>query len=124
MSFMRAKGIGSDLIEVSRIKKAIQTHGSFLDKVFTKKEQDYCSQFKDPYVRYAGKFAAKEAISKALGIGICSKLNWLDMEILNDENGKPTCSFSVKGKKILKRSKIFLSISHEKHYAFAVALCV
>lgn len=115
-----AKGIGNDIIEIDRIKRAIQNHGAhFLNKLFTKKEQEYCQQSKNPYPRFAGRFAAKEAISKALGTGFGEHLSWLDLEILNDSQGKPCVCIN---NNTFKDSKILLSISHCKLYAIATAI--
>lgn len=120
---MKVKGIGNDLIEIDRIKRAIEHHGTyFLDKIFTKKEQHYCLKYNDPYPRFAGRFAAKEAISKALGSGICAKLNWLDLEILNEPAGNIVCHFSPRVIERFEKLNVLLSISHAKNYASAVAL--
>ncbi len=81
-------GLGTDIIEISRIKKAIERTPTFLEKVFTKKEIEYVSKKKNPYPNYAGKFAAKEAISKAFGTGV-RNFSLLDLEIINNDLGKP-----------------------------------
>ena len=107
-------GIGTDIIETDRIRQSIEKHGShFLDRLFTKKEQEYCNKFKDPAIHFAGRFAAKEAISKALGSGFGKDLSFLDLEIINEENGKPI---------VQNRSNIHLSISHCESYATATAI--
>lgn len=114
------EGIGNDIIEIARIKKSIERHGkSFLDRLFTEKEQAHCTQYKDAASHFAGRFAAKEAISKALGTGFGKELSWQEIEILNDEKGKPIVFLS----KRLEEKKILLSISHSESHAIATALC-
>ena len=113
------KGLGNDIIEIDRIKKAIDLHGEiFLKRLFTEKEIKYCQKHKNNQERFAGRFAAKEAIIKALkGGGFEKKLSFLDIEILNEENGKPYVKFlkDIPG-------KILLTISHCKKMACAVAI--
>ena len=117
------QGLGNDIVEVDRIRKSIEHHGShFLNRLFTQREQEYCTQFKDSSPHFAGRFAAKEAIAKALGVGFGAMLAWHDLEILNDDKGKPSVFFSEKGKKQWNNPQFFLSISHETNYAIAVAV--
>lgn len=116
-------GLGNDIIEIKRIKKALDCHGqSIIDKLFTEKEQKYCLKFKKAHVHFAGRFAAKEAIAKALGTGIGSKLNWREIEILPDSTGKPIVHLSKKAKEEFNDPKILLSISHCENYALATAI--
>lgn len=110
-------GIGNDIIEIARIKALIDRYGErFLDRIFTKKEQEYCLRHQQRERHFAGRFAAKEAISKALGTGFRNGLSWLDLEICNDENGKPYVNYKVEG------IKIEISISHCREYATAIAV--
>ena len=113
-------GLGTDTVEISRIKKAIERTSTFLEKVYTKKEIEYISKKKNPYPSYAGRFAAKEAISKAFGTGV-RKFGLLDIEILNDDLGKPLVYLSDE---LIKKynGKLNLSISHSKEYATATAI--
>lgn len=114
---MRALGIGNDIIEIERIRKSLQKHGQrFLDKLFTKTEQTYCQRHADPVPSYAGRFAAKEAVVKALGTGFNGQIGWLDIEIINDEAGKPEVWIQS------EPAEILVSISHCKAYATAVAI--
>jgi holo-[acyl-carrier protein] synthase len=115
------QGLGTDIIEVERIRRSIKEHGlHFLNRLFTQKEQDYCYKFQDPAPHFAGRFAAKEAIAKALGTGFGEELGWHDIEIGNDEKGKPIVTLSEK----VKRGKVFLSISHCVNYATATAILI
>lgn len=120
---MTFKGLGNDIIEIDRVRKAHEEHGSsFLNRLFTKKEQEYCFKQQDPFPRFAGRFAAKEAIVKALGCGIGDQVAWHDMEILGDEKGKPIVHFSGELKARFHNPSIHVAISHCKEYATAVAI--
>lgn len=118
-------GVGTDIIEIGRIQVAIERHGDrFLERIFTEKERTYCLRYKDSMPRFAGRFAAKEAILKALGTGLHPEITWQEMEIVNDSQGKPEAHLSSRLKKTLGISRIFLSISHCESYATATAIVV
>lgn len=118
------QGVGNDIIEVERIAKAIEKYGrKFLDRLFTSNEQQYCLKHRDADRHFAGRFAAKEAISKALGTGFDGAFSWLDIEIGNDKSGKPLVALSDKARRRYHDPKLHISISHCKKYANAVALC-
>ena len=109
-------GIGTDIIEIERIKKAEKRWGQdFLKHILTKEEIVYAKRFKNPYAHYAGRFAAKEAIFKAVGN---PDLAWHDVSIVNAKNGEPICKHQLKNFK----KKILISISHSKDYA--TAFCI
>lgn len=119
---------GTDIIEISRIKESIESLGdTFKDKIYTKKEIEYCESRKNAkYQHYAGRFAAKEAIFKAVSDLLDDKfeISWKDAEILSDKNGKPKITF--KNDKLKEKiESIDISISHCKEYAVAnvVVLC-
>lgn len=117
------KGIGIDIIEIPRIKKAIARNGSrFLDKLFLQSEQQYCSNFKECESHYAARFAAKEAAVKALGIGFRDGVTWHDFEVAHDMHGKPFFKLSDSIKERFNHPNLLLSISHSKEYATAVVL--
>lgn len=119
------KGVGSDIIEIDRIRKAIESHGShFHKKIFTKEELEYCLKHRDPAVPLAGRFSAKEAVAKALGTGFGKYISFLDISIVNDEKGCPHPFFSEKFNELFQFPKILISISHCKAYATAVAIWV
>ncbi len=116
-------GCGIDLVEIDRIKKIIKRWGdNFTFRVFTPLEIKYCEKKKNnKYLSYAGRFASKEALLKALGLGLRGA-NWKEIEVNNNEFGQPI--IKTKGKLneiILKKgvSKYFLTISHTKDYALA-----
>ncbi|EJP6472101.1 holo-ACP synthase [Clostridium botulinum] len=118
-------GIGTDITEIKRIEKATTRNKNFINKLFTKDEVELWEKKNFNLGFIAGRFAAKEAISKALGTGIRG-FNFKDIEIINNELGKPEVVLKPKAeeiiKKISKNYKIHLSISHEKEYAIAYAL--
>ena len=118
-------GNGIDITNVDRLKKAIESSDSFKYKVFTKKEIDYCENLKASYQSYSGRFAAKEAFLKALGIGLAEGICFTDIEILNDDTGKPYINLYNQAEIIFKNKRllnIFLSISHENEYAVACVI--
>jgi holo-[acyl-carrier protein] synthase len=122
---VNCKGIGNDILEIDRLKKAISEHGQpFLDRILTKAEQEYCQKQADPTQRYAGRFAAKEAIVKALGCGFGSKASWLDIEVLPSDEGKPLVTLSKELAARFQNPTIQLSISHSDHYATAFAIWI
>ena len=114
--------IGTDIIEISRIKDSIESLGAnFKNKIYTEKEIEYCeSKNKAKYQHYAARFAAKEAIYKAVSELLNNKfeISWKDVEIINDINGKPRITFTSKSLQE-KIESIDISISHCKEYAVA-----
>jgi holo-[acyl-carrier protein] synthase len=117
------KGLGNDIIEIERIAQSISRHGQhFLNRLFSSLEQDHCYKFKDPSPHFAGRFAAKEAVAKALGTGFGKELSWLDIEITPDLHGKPTVHFSEAAKHRFQDPKVIVSISHSTSHATAVAI--
>jgi holo-[acyl-carrier protein] synthase len=118
-------GIGNDILEIDRVRKAIQAQGNrFLSRILTKKEQEYCQKFKNPFPHIAGRFSAKEAVVKALGSGFGEMASWLDIEILNNKLGKPEVRLSKGLKKKVKKSIFLVSISHCRTYVTTMALWI
>ena len=116
-------GCGIDLVKIERIEKIIKRWGNnFNSRIFTPLERDYCEKKKDnKYQSYAGKFAAKEALLKALGLGLRGA-NWKEVEIKNDELGQPIIDTFGKLKNIASTrgvNKYFITISHTKEYAIS-----
>lgn len=118
---------GTDIIEVNRIQEAIDSLGeNFLQKVYTKSEIEYCNSKKQmKYQHFAARFAAKEAIFKAISNSTQNKyyLVWNDVEIINNENGKPIVNFT-NDKIKNKIENIDISVSHIKEYAIANCIVV
>ena len=119
-------GIGNDIIEIERIEKAISKEG-FKAKVFTQREIENIVKRGNRAETYAGVFSAKEAISKAIGTGV-REFSLTDLEILNDDLGKPYVIILDKLNKIIQRKKenyqIEIAISHSKKYATAMAIII
>tara|TARA_B100000029_G_C17063030_1_gene773893 strand:- start:69 stop:422 length:354 start_codon:yes stop_codon:yes gene_type:complete len=112
-------GIGTDIVKTKRIKKLLENKGNlFLKKIFTSKEIKYCNANTNSYIHFSGKYAAKEAIKKALlSGGFVKTISLKKIEILNNDDKSPFISINS-----LKNIKINISISHEKKYAIAFAL--
>jgi holo-[acyl-carrier protein] synthase len=126
---MRVFGIGIDIVEVERIASAIERHGEpFLAKLFTAGEREYCETRKNPALHFAARFAAKEAVSKALGTGIGGNAGLLDMEIVHDASGAPQIRLAGAAERFSKVhgiTEIQVSLTHARDYAAAnaIALC-
>ena len=117
---------GIDIIEIERVKQSIEdSDGRFCERVYTEKEIEYCESKKtQKYQHYAARFAAKEAVLKAISQVLTNKydIEWKQIEILNDENGRPLVNIL---KKDVNISDIDISISHCKTYAVAsVVICI
>ena len=116
-------GLGVDIAEVGRVRAAIERHGeTFLRRLYTPAEREYCERFKNKYERYAGRFAAKEAAMKALGTGWSRGVRWVDVEVVRQRGGRPTVKLHGEAGNISERlgvQNISLSITHTADQAFA-----
>jgi holo-[acyl-carrier protein] synthase len=116
-------GLGVDIAEVARVKAAIERHGeTFLRRLYTPKEREYCERFKNKYERYAGRFAAKEAAMKALGTGWSRGVRWVDVEVIREKGGRPTIKLGGEAANVAVRlgvKNIALSITHTAGQALA-----
>lgn len=125
---MRIHGIGIDVVEVERIGSAIARHGEpFLARLFTDAERNYCAAQKRPELHYAARFAAKEAVSKALGTGIGGEAGWLDLEVTRDPAGAPKLVLHGAAADFAKQHnipEIQISLTHAKEYAAANAIAI
>jgi holo-[acyl-carrier protein] synthase len=112
-------GIGTDIVEVNRIRNAVTKWGDhFLKRVFSEAEITYCFSRSDPALHLAARFAVKEAAIKALSGGGIGRLSLSDIEVINEPSGKPVLkirSADIAGSGM----KLHLSISHERSYAIA-----
>ena len=119
-------GHGVDVVDIARISAMIENHGEhFLHRCFTAGESDYCRENRDFAIHFAGRFAAKEAIVKALGTGFRGRIAWTDMEILSDSKGKPVLRLTGHTAALADQAGItawHISISHTAHTAFASAI--
>lgn len=117
-------GIGSDIIEIERVKKQVANQ-SFVEKIFTKHEMEYCKSIKNNAQNFAVRFAAKEAFLKAIGIGWRDGLAFNQIEIVNDKLGKPEMFVTGKAKEIVEKigvKNIHVTLSHSKENAIAFVI--
>ncbi len=121
---------GVDIVEVPKFKKVFLKNKDFTSDIFTEKEREYCMSKKDPYIHFAGRFAAKEACMKALGIGLSgSGIDHVfqEIEVTPHVSGKPELSINGWAGKIGEKRKInqcTVSISHSANYAVATVILV
>ncbi|SMC17844.1 holo-[acyl-carrier protein] synthase [Desulfacinum hydrothermale DSM 13146] len=123
---MAVYGIGIDLVRVDRIGAGLERWGTkFLDRLFTPAEQDACAAKASRVSCLSMRFAAKEAFAKALGTGIRAPLHWRDMEIRNDEAGKPTLVLSERARRFLEQRGVrswHVSLTDDGLYGAAVVI--
>ncbi len=114
-------GIGTDIIEVERIKSAIEKYGDrFLKRIFTETEIEYCEQFNDKkYLHYAARFAVKESFSKAIGTGLTQGFKFAEIGIVNEPSGKPIVVLDGGLKEKYGSYSTEVSISHTEANAVA-----
>lgn len=120
-------GIGTDIISVARIQRSIENNDRFTDKLFTPGEIAYCESRANKFQSYAARFAAKEAVMKALGTGWDGEINWLDIEVISDALGKPGIVAHAATQAFLEHhgiTNVQISLSHEKEYAIAFVVLV
>jgi len=118
-------GIGTDIIEVERIEKQINSGGSFKEKIFTEGEIKYCESKKFSAQNFAARFAAKEACFKAIGTGWSDGFSFKEIEVVNDEMGKPELVFHGGVEEFIKENKIInsnISLSHIKEFVTAIVI--
>jgi len=120
-------GIGTDLVDISRIKFFIKKNKNYKKKIFSLKEIKYCDSKFNKISSYAKRFAAKEAFTKALGTGISKGISFNEISINNNSDGKPFIELLGKTKTIFKniikkKNKIYLSLSDEKNFALAMVV--
>ena len=120
-------GIGTDMIEVERIRKFVSHESGRLDSVYTPAEIAYCSAKRFPEQHFAARFAAKEAFMKAMGTGWRDGIRFADIEIVHDELGKPALNVSGKAREVLEKMvgssyTVHVSMSHLKQFATATVI--
>ena len=117
---------GIDLVDFPRIEQMVERHGDrFVNRIFTAAEQAYARGHKNTIEKYAGRFAAKEAILKVLGTGWRGSIAWRDMEITNDPRGQPLVALSGACEQIARRLgivQVLVSITHTRALAVATAI--
>jgi holo-[acyl-carrier protein] synthase len=119
---------GIDLVDCPRIEEMLERHGErFLDRVFTQKEQAYANANKNRIEKLAGRFAVKEAVLKLLGTGWRGKIAWTDIEVVNDQLGRPMVSIGGEVKVIADKlgiGQISVSITHTSNFVIASAMAI
>ena len=119
---MKIIGTGVDLVEMPRFRRSVKRWGSrFLSRIFTPQELAYCRGYRDPHEHLAVRFAAKEAVVKAIGAPKGLALEWKDLEITRSSSGQPGVRFKGSMSR-WKKWKVHLSLSHTKQYAVASAV--
>jgi holo-[acyl-carrier protein] synthase len=115
--------VGTDLIEIERVRRALERYDRFRERCFTEAERSYCDSRRNPAESYAGRFAGKEAVGKALGFGVARAFAWKDIEIVG--RPKPAVRLSGRVKAWADRvgaGAIDLSMTHSRELAQAVAV--
>jgi holo-[acyl-carrier protein] synthase len=123
---MNVVGIGTDIVECLRIAQMIERHGElFITRVYTPYEIKYCQSRRQATQHFAGRWAAKEAILKALGTGWRRGISWRDIEVRNEPGGRPVVALRGGAREVVEQQKIgqiLISISHCRSHATAYAL--
>lgn len=121
-------GVGTDIIECLRIAQMIERHGElFINRVYTDYEIRYCQRRKQATQHFAGRWAAKEAILKAIGTGWRRGISWRDMEVSNEGGGKPTVALRGGAREVVEQlgvGEILVTISHCRSHATAFAIAI
>ncbi len=118
-------GVGTDIIEVDRIRRAIDRWGQrFLDRVYTPGEIRYCRARRRPELSFAARFAAKEAAMKALGRGPRGGVPWKSLEVVNRPSGAPVIRTGPRLQPLLGNRRLLISLTHTRRQAMATALLV
>ena len=123
---MPVRGIGIDVVKVERLVEALERFGERFEKrIFTDAELAYCRRHKDPLPHLAARFAAKEAALKAFGTGLRGRLRFTQIEVSNDESGRPMLVFRGEAERLFRSMGVFrthVSLTHERQYAVAVVI--
>ena len=118
-------GVGIDAVEVERLRRLLEHLPRAYERLYSEQERTYVERYSDPYPRYAARFAAKEAVSKAFGTGIGAALGWQDIEVCRRDSGEPYVVLHDKGQTLLASRGarvVHLSLSHTEKHAVAVAI--
>lgn len=128
MDTIDVRGIGTDLVAIGRVKKAVARFGErFINRVFTPGERACCAVRRDPHPCYAARFAAKEAVLKSLGTGLSAGSRWRDIEVVRDGRGVPGVVLHGGAAAIAREKgirRILLTLSHDGDYAVAFAMAL
>ena len=123
---MPVRGMGVDIVQVSRIAESLERFGERMRRrLFTDAEREYCERHKDPLPHYAARFAAKEAVSKAFTTGIGAELGWKSVSVYHGARHEPLVRLDEKGTALLAQvgaTQVLLTLSHTESHAMAVAV--
>lgn len=119
-------GLGTDIIEIARVREAFDRFGDrYRRRIFTECEQAFCDSHSAPMPHYAARWAAKEALVKALGTGFTAGIRWVDVAVLPAPGGQPLLTLSGKASEVARRQGVraaHVSLSHGREYATAVVV--
>ena len=119
-------GIGADIVDISRFQRFMDNNNTTLfQRLFTEREQAVCSVKRSSASCYAARFAAKEAFLKALGTGLRDGISWQDMEVVNNDLGKPDLKLTGRARELYRQkniSNLFLTLSHDANSAIAMVV--
>ena len=118
-------GVGTDLVHVPRLARVLARHPGFAARVYTRAEIAYCEGHREAAPRYAARFAAKEAVLKALGTGLARGMRWQDVEIVSQPDRVPLVSLHGRVAEVARRlgiRAVQVSLSHDGEYAVACAV--
>jgi holo-[acyl-carrier protein] synthase len=119
-------GIGVDIVEISRLRRTLERRGErFIRRIYTEGEREYCWAHRDPAPCFAARFAAKEALFKALRTGWTQGVTWLDVEVRRDERGAPSLMLSGRAGDLSRElgvRAIHVSLSHSEEAAIALVI--
>jgi holo-[acyl-carrier protein] synthase len=119
-------GTGVDIVDISRFERFVRENNQpLLQRLFTQREHEYCAARKQSAQHYALRFAAKEAYLKALGTGLRDGISWKDIEVVNDDLGKPELLLSGRGAEIFREkglARCHLSLSHDGNFGVAMVV--
>jgi holo-[acyl-carrier protein] synthase len=119
-------GTGVDIVEIARFRKVVERlKDRFILRVFTAAEQQFCNARRDPIPHFAARFAAKEALFKALGTGWAKGVTWLDVEVLRERQDAPTMTLhgeALRYSETMGAQKVHLSLSHSEQLAVAMVI--
>jgi holo-[acyl-carrier protein] synthase len=125
---MELFGIGIDVVEIDRVEASIDEFGEkFLSRIFTASEREYCEQHRRSVLHYAARFAAKEAVSKALGTGIGKDVSFMEIQVVKKPSGEPEVELLGNAANFAKKKGICLikiSLTHADQYAAANAVAM
>jgi holo-[acyl-carrier protein] synthase len=115
---MMVRGLGVDMVEIARLRAALARQPRLAARLFTPAERAYCESHADPAPHFAARFAAKEAVAKAVG----RHLRWQEVEVVTEPSGRPSLSFTGESAAVTRGASFLVSLSHSRDYAVAAVV--